>query len=48
MTTDPLLEPMPYSPDCAVGKHAACVGGAWNFTADEPCDCACDCHKEDR
>jgi hypothetical protein len=42
------MDPMPYSPDCATGKHRACTGGAWDFTTDQPADCACGCHQEDQ
>lgn len=32
------------SPDCQVGKHAACSGGAWDEIRDEPAPCPCLCH----
>lgn len=44
--TDDLMQPMPYSPDCAQGKHHACAGDAWDFDADKRVDCACGCHTE--
>jgi len=37
----------PVNPDCAVGKHAACSGTAWDQVADELTDCACPCHRHD-
>jgi hypothetical protein len=46
VTADDLLQPMPYSPDCAQGKHRACAGTAWDFDADELVACACGCHTE--
>lgn len=33
------------NPDCAVGKHPACNGDAWDFGADTPCQCECECHS---
>lgn len=42
------MDPMPYSPDCAAGKHRACSGGAWNYTTDQPADCACGCHHKEK
>lgn len=32
------------NPDCRAGKHAACSGDAWDFGADRPMPCGCDCH----
>lgn len=44
------LRPMPRAtcPDCATGKHGACVGDAWDRERDEPaiCDCWERGHKE--
>lgn len=34
----------PISPDCRDGKHAACIGDAWDDVVDEPTDCTCECH----
>ena len=37
------------SPDCAVAKHRACTGDAWDHDTDQPTDCACECgHGKDR
>lgn len=38
------MRAMPYSPDCAQGKHKACLGDAWDFDADVRAACACGCH----
>ena len=46
MTAYDLLRPMPYSPDCAQGKHRACAGTAWDFDADELVACTCGCHDD--
>lgn len=36
----------PVNPDCSVGKHHACRGDAWDYTADQSTDCTCSCHTE--
>lgn len=36
----------PLGPDCAVNKHPACSGDAWDDAADELTACACPCHQE--
>lgn len=28
-------------PDCEVGKHLACTGGAWDHLLDAPAVCSC-------
>jgi hypothetical protein len=33
------------SPDCQAGKHHACDGVAWDFTADAATPCTCECHQ---
>jgi len=35
--------PAAVSPECRDGKHAACVGEAWDDLADEQADCGCTC-----
>jgi hypothetical protein len=35
-----------FNPDCEAGKHHVCPGDAWDSEADEPTDCACECHVE--
>lgn len=32
----------------ATPKHAACNGDAWDFEADEPTKCMCECHEEEQ
>lgn len=32
------------SPDCEVGKHAACSGDGWDHENDRPAACPCLCH----
>lgn len=34
------------SPDCRDGKCGACIGDAWDLTADSKTACACGCHQE--
>ena len=38
--------PEPSCPECRVGKHDNCDGGAWDLDTDEPtyCRCAADNH----
>lgn len=36
----------PLDPDCRAGKHAACLGRAWDEEADEQVPCGCPCHQE--
>ncbi|WP_269452527.1 hypothetical protein [Oerskovia enterophila] len=43
-----MMDPLRYFPDGAAGGHRACSGDAWNYSADEPTDCAYGCHQEDR
>jgi hypothetical protein len=33
-------------PECVQGKHQNCDGQAWDFDADEPTGCGCECRKE--
>lgn len=35
----------PVDPDCKAGKHAACLGDAWDDNFDHIVDCTCDCHE---
>ena len=33
-------------PDCRDGKHAACIGAAWDEMGDHIVDCECNCHAK--
>lgn len=37
----------PVCPECRVGKHDNCDGGAWNFDTDTPTVCACAANEHD-
>jgi hypothetical protein len=39
------VDTMPVNPDCAVGKHQACAGDAWDEVLDAPTVCTCLCHE---
>lgn len=34
----------PMDPDCAQGKHRACIGQALDVTSDDIVPCGCECH----
>lgn len=36
--------PLALSPDCAAGKHTACVGDAFDWEREQVIGCGCDCH----
>ena len=37
-----------FTKTCDAGYHRECSGVAWSMSADRPCPCACECHREVR
>jgi hypothetical protein len=46
-TAEPHWWPRAVCPDCAEGKHGACVGSAWDDDTDSPAVCQCYEHDHD-